>query len=74
MSVLFDRFRITSFEKNIIKKLLSFNHVRYADAVDSQKEYGIQLVDNLCSIIRLHKTSSDEHNFYELIKDNVREV
>ena len=45
-----------------------------ASPVDSQKEYGIQFVDNLCSAIRLKKTENDTEDFYTLIDKWVKEV
>lgn len=74
VEVLFDRFRINSFEKDIIKKLSSLSNVVSASPVDSQKEYGIQFVDNLCSAIRLKKTENDTEDFYTLIDKWVKEV
>ena len=74
IDVVFDRFRINSFEKNIVKKLLSFENVKSARPAESQKEFGIQFVDNLCSSIRLYKTNNDKYSFYKLIEDRVKEV
>ncbi len=72
--VVFDRFNKTDFEANIIKKLSSANNVNAVYAADSQREPGIKFVDNLCSVIRLHKTNTDYDGFYQIIENSVVEV
>lgn len=72
--ICFDRFNLPSFEANIIKKLLSFSNVIGARPADSQNEAGLKFTDNLCSVMRLHKTCSDDSNFYEIIKEKVIEI
>ena len=41
---------------------------------DSQKEPGLQYVDNLCSVIRLHKSDSDEYGFFNYIEKWIIEL
>ena len=72
--VLFDRFRKANFEKAIISSVSTISNVERIEPVESQKEIGIQFVDNLCSVIRLHKTRKDNSNFYGLIEKWVKEV
>lgn len=74
IEVVFDTFNKKDFESNIIKKLLSFKHITASHAADSQKEDGIKFVDNLCSVVRLHKTNLDESDFYAIIMNSVKEV
>ena len=72
--VLFDRFRKADFEKTIVSEISSIDNVERIEPVESQAENGIQFVDNLCSVIRLHKTGRDDSNFYRLIEKWVKEV
>ena len=72
--VLFDRFRKADFEKAIVSAISVMNNVKKIEPVESQAETGIQFVDNLCSVIRLHKTRRDSSNFYNLIEKWVKEV
>ena len=41
---------------------------------NSQKEEGLQFVDNLCSVVRHYKSGTDDNHMYELIANNVQEV
>ena len=72
--VIFDRFNKPAFEENIIKKLLSFKHIVKVTPADSQTESGLKFVDNLCSVMRLHKTNSDKNNYFALIEKFVNEI
>lgn len=74
IDVVFDRFNKKDFESAIVKKLLSYENVKSARAVDSQNEVGIQYADNLCSVIRLNKTNTDAFGFYKVIEPFVKEV
>jgi len=74
VDVIFDRFNKKDFEEAIVKKLLSFSHVISATPKDSQNEAGIQYADNLCSVIRLYKTSSDSFGFYKIVEPFIKEV
>ena len=57
-----------------IDRISEYSNVQAIMSRDSQQESGIQLVDNMCSIIRLHLSGTDEYDFYSLIKNWVREV
>ena len=70
----FDYFNKADFETSIIRKLKSLPNVKAAYAVESQNNAGIQFADNLCSVIRLHKTGADEYGFFPLIEKWVKEV
>ncbi|MCQ2530128.1 MAG: DUF3800 domain-containing protein [Lachnospiraceae bacterium] len=74
ISIVFDTFNKRDFEEKIVDRISSYNHVQAIMSRDSQKEPGLQFVDNLCSIMRMHKSGSDENNFYSLIENCVREV
>ncbi len=55
-------------------RVISYQNVQAITPVDSQKEAGLQFADNLCSIIRLHKSGSDTYSFYPLIEKWVKEI
>ncbi|GEM_PF-1821862 len=74
ISVIFDGFNKPDFEYRIVNRVLSYRHVQAIMPMDSQRETGLQFVDNLCSVIRLNKSNSDVYEFYELIKNFVIEV
>ena len=74
VSIIFDRFNKPDFEQRIIDFMSGYPYVQAIMARDSQKEYGLQFVDNLCSVIRLYISGSDENQFYTYIKDRVVEV
>ena len=74
VSVIFDSFNKNDFEKRIINRLSTYTNVQAIMPRDSQKEPGLQLVDNLCSIIRMHKSTTDKNDFYAMIQSHVEEV
>lgn len=41
---------------------------------DSQKQHGLQFADNICSVIRRHKSEDDESHYYDVIEKYVKEV
>lgn len=74
VNIIFDTFNQPDFEGVIINCLLGRPNVATIKSGDSQKEAGIQFVDNLCSVCRLHKTGMDSRDFYSLIGGFVKEV
>lgn len=74
VSIIFDRFNKRDFEDRIIDRLSSYHNVQAIMPRDSQKEPGLQFVDNLCSIMRMNKSGVDENNFYKIIEKWVQEV
>lgn len=74
ISVIFDTFNKKDFEKRIIDGISPYSNVKDIMSCDSQREEGLQLVDNMCSIMRLHLSGMDDYGFYELIKGWVRQV
>lgn len=74
IDIIFDTFNKQDFENDVIECLLGCPNVTSIKACDSQKEVGIQFVDNLCSVFRLHRTNRDTMNFYSIIKPYVVEV
>ena len=43
-------------------------------ANNSHLEEGLQFIDNLCSVIRLHKSKTDKFNFYTKIEKFIKEI
>ena len=74
ISIIFDTFNKSDFEDRIIDRISSYGNVQAIMARDSQIEPGLQLVDNMRSILRLHKSDSDKYGFYPMIEKWVREV
>ena len=58
----------------IVSAISMKENVTSIKPVESQSEAGIQFVDNICSVIRLHKTGKDSSQFYVLIHNRVKEV
>ena len=73
-TVIFDRFGKTDFEDNIKECANAYPCIRDIHPRDSQEEPGLQFIDNICSVLRLHRTRKDSENFYSLIEKMVREV
>lgn len=74
IDIIFDTFNKRDFEARIIERVSTYDNVRTITSKDSQIEPGLQLVDNMCSILRMKKSGNDKHDFYLLIEDWVREV
>ena len=53
---------------NRIENIITIN------GYDSHLEEGLQFIDNLCSVIRLHKSNSDKYSFYTIIENFIKEV
>lgn len=73
IDVIFDTFNKHDFEQKIIENIRNYANVKSIREQDSRLEAGIQFIDNVCSIIRMHKTKV-ENNFYEFIEDKTFEV
>ena len=71
--IVFDQFGIDSFEESIAKSIAG-GCIESVVPRDSQTEAGLQFIDNICSAIRLYKSSNDTYDFYDIIKDIVVEV
>ena len=41
---------------------------------DSQREFGLQFIDNICSVIRLELSENDKIGYYSFICDKVKRV
>lgn len=71
--IVFDK-NVPDYDENIILAASKISNVISIKSADSQLTPGLQLVDNMCSIIRRKYSMSDDDHFYELIEENVREV
>ena len=74
LNIIFDTFNKQDFEANIINTISSFSSVVSIKSCDSQRNPGLQFVDNLCSTCRRYLSNDDPNNFYEIIKEKIKEV
>lgn len=74
IDVIFDTFNKPDFETKIIEEISKKENVLSILSADSQEEYGLQFVDNMCSIARLHKSNNDKYGFYDKIVTFIKEV
>ena len=73
-TVVFDAFNKSDFESNIIRSVETIKNVKNIYPNDSQKEPGLQYIDNICSVIRLYRSGEDQFSYYEIIKNMIIEV
>ena len=71
VDIVFDKFNNKEFEESIISAFSDFSIVNSIVPMDSQTSSGLQFVDNICSVIRLHLTNQDVENYFEIIKEKV---
>ena len=71
ITVIFDRFGKKDFEERIVKSALTIECVDDIHPEDSQREAGLQFIDNICSVIRRHISGKDNFSYFEIIKDLV---
>lgn len=74
IDVIFDSFRKDNFETDIVAGMMAFNNVSSIQPCKSELEPGLQYIDNICSVLRRHKSGIDEDHFYEIIENMVTEV
>lgn len=74
LNIIFDTFNKQDFESNIINTISSFPSVLSIESCDSQRNPGLQFVDNLCSTCRHHLDDDDPNKFYDIIKEKIKEV
>lgn len=74
VSVIYDCFNNSKFESRINNEIKRLANVESIEAKDSQVEHGLQFVDNLCSVIRLHISKADIYNYFDIISSNVIKV
>jgi len=74
VSIIFDTFNKKDFEERIVNRISLHKNVQAIMSRDSQLEAGLQIVDNMCSIIRLHLSETDHYKFYDKIEKWVTKV
>ena len=74
IDIVFDGFNKKSFETRIVNRLSLYDNVSSITSGNSQTEAGLKYVDNICSVIRLHKSNEDRYKFYELIQDSTIQI
>lgn len=74
IDIIFDTFNKRDFEEKIISKISSLQNVSSIKSCDSQQNPGLQYADNLCSTCRHYLNGDDTNHFYDIIKENVKEV
>ena len=74
ISIIFDRFNIPSFEAEIVQTISEYQNVQAIMPRDSQEEPGLQFADNVCSVLRQHKTEQEENECYKILKKRIREI
>jgi len=74
IDVIFDLFPNKRTIDHIISTISKNENVNSIKPADSQLVPGLQYVDNLCSVVRLNKSGTDEYGFYEIIKKDTVEV
>ena len=73
-SIIFDSFNKPDFEQRIVDTISQFHYVQNIKPCDSRRESGLKLVDNICSVVRLHICNSDSELYYDVISDSIKEV
>lgn len=72
VEIIFDKFEMPQFEERIINTIKENNNVLSIKPMDSQKEPGLKLIDNVCGVIRLELSNMDTNNFYLKIKNHIK--
>jgi len=74
IDIQFDAFGDMLFEETIVASMKNIPYVRSIEPTDSRVTWGIQFIDNICSVLRLKETNSDHHGYYEIIRSKVQRV
>ena len=74
INIIFDTFNKQDFESKITVVLSALPNVLSICSQDSQKNPGLQFADNLCSTCRHHLDENDTYHFYDVVKENIKEV
>ena len=74
IDIIFDNFNNYKFESRIIDALSPYKNVISINPQDSRNNVGLQFIDNICSVIRLHHTQRDINNFFDIIRDQITEI
>ena len=74
IDVIFDTFNKKDFEKLIISSISELDNVNSIVCCNSQRNTGLQYVDNLCSVYRHHLSETDKYGFYDKVCEHVKIV
>lgn len=74
VSVTFDAFGKKDFEDRIVFTVGRLANAEGIAPADSQIEPGLQFIDNICSVIRLHITADQRDRYYEMIAPFITEL
>ncbi len=74
IDVIFDEFKNKKFEDSIVNTFIDFENVNSITPRNSQEVPGLQFADNVCSVVRLYVTASDENDYFSHIESIVRSV
>ena len=72
IEIIYDGFGNKMFEINIENSIKKYANVISIKSENSQKEPGLQYIDNICSVLRLNISNLDKNNFYSLIKSKIK--
>lgn len=72
--IIFDSFGKKDFEDKIIRAFSGVECVEEIRPSFSENEPGLQFVDNICSVIRLHISDDKKDLYYDRIKHMIKEV
>lgn len=74
VEIVFDSFGKADFEDRIIKSVFFIDWVKAITPGNSEIEHGLQFADNICSVIRLHKSGDPKDMYYKIIENLIQEV
>lgn len=72
--VIFDSFGKADFENRIMRSVDANPIVTNIFPKESQSEPGLQFIDNICSVIRLHLSGEDSFNYFSFIEKMAKAV
>lgn len=74
ISIVFDAFNVPSFDEKVVRELSKQKAVQAIMPQNSQSEPGLQLIDNICSVLRYYKTSGEKNDWYKMLENKILEV
>ena len=74
VEIIFDKFGINDFENKIVQEISKYAIISKIHPEDSQIYSGLQFVDNIASVIRLHLSNMDEHQYYRIVETMIIQI
>ena len=71
--ITFDSFGNNRFEEKIIQSISNIEYVKSISKDFSFNNKGLQFADNVCGVIRKHISNVDTNNYYEIIKNKIKQ-